>query len=103
MHLLTPLQVGRHESRKGLLFAAVMGLQNREHSLSLEFSSCMANADAQNELMKSHVAMSQEDQVSIRNKVDKKLAEELDADRHMLSVSLGLAVFIASISQFLVG
>jgi len=102
-YLATPLQVGRHELYEDVPFTAVMGLQKRERALSKAYVSYMVDEEVHNEMMKSGGAMSLEDQESRRKKADEMLTEELDADKYTLSVSLVLAVFIASMAQFLVG
>jgi SP family facilitated glucose transporter-like MFS transporter 3 len=104
---LTPLQMGRHELYELVPFTAVFGMQRKEKNLSQAFASYAADLDTmeadQIALSTSKRHLSSVEMEQRRSYASLMLLEELEMDAVMVTMPLIFAVFVAAMSQFLVG
>lgn len=103
---LTPLQMGRHELYEAIPFAAVFGLQRKERNLRTAYASYAADLD----ILEAHqiASVSKKDltqeEIARRHSVASLvIMDELQLDSVLVTTPLIFAVFVAAISQFLVG
>ncbi|KAL7533654.1 hypothetical protein ACHAXR_005368 [Thalassiosira sp. AJA248-18] len=104
---LTPLEMGRHELYDELPFLAVPGLQKKEHSLSVAFSSYAAALDTleADQYMESTTGkgLNSEEKERRLSAMSLLLLDELEADANTVTTPLIFAVLIASLLMFNAG
>ena len=104
---LTPLQLGRHELYEMVPFTAVFGMQLKERNITKAFASYAADLDTleHDQLVYSrtnqHLSVDELD--SRRNRASLLLMDELEMDALLVTTPLIIAIFVAGLSQFLVG
>ena len=104
---LTPLQLGRHELYGMVPFAAVFGMQQKERNITKAFANYAADMDALEAdqqiytLTNRHLTAAE---LSARKHHSALfLLEELEVDTVVITTPLMFALFMAGVSQFLVG
>ena len=104
---LTPLQLGRHELYEMVPFTAVFGMQQKERNITKAFADYAADLDG---IEADQLAYSQTNQhltaaelVSRKSHASLLLMEELELDAVLITTPLIVALFMAGMSQFLVG
>ncbi len=104
---LTPLQMGRQELYQSIPFTAVYGMQNMEHNMSIAVSSYAADLDTldadQKAVATTQKHLSQQELEIRRSQASLLILDELELDTVMVTTPLIFAVFVAAMSQFLVG
>jgi len=104
---LTPLQLGRHELYEMVPFTAVFGMQQKERNISRAFASYAADLDSmeadQLSFSQNNKRMSEAELNSRRSYTSLLLLDEFEMDAVLVTTPLIIAIFVAGISQFLVG
>ncbi|KAL7534440.1 hypothetical protein ACHAWF_004836 [Thalassiosira exigua] len=104
---MTPLEMGRHELYEDIPFVAVPGLQKKEHSLSVAFSSYAAALDTleADEYLASTTGkgLNPEEKEKRLSQMSLLLLDELEADAITVTTPLISAVLIASLLMFNAG
>ena len=95
---LTPTQMGRQELYQQIPFAAVFGLQKREHMVSEAFASYAAELDIMDQK-----GLSEAEKDTRRSQASLIIMDELDFDSNLVTTPLVFAIIVAAASQFLVG
>lgn len=107
MSYLTPLQLGRHELYEMVPFTAVFGLQEKERNITKAFANYAADLDG---IEADQLAYSQTNRHLTAAELNSRkshasllLIEELELDAVLITTPLIVALFMAGMSQFLVG
>ena len=104
---LTPLQLGRHELYEMVPFTAVFGMQQKERNISKAFANYAADVDTleadQLSYAQTNRRMSEAELNSRRSHTSLLLLDELELDAVLVTTPLIVAIFVAGLSQFLVG
>lgn len=104
---LTPLQLGRHELYEMVPFTAVFGMQARERSISRAFADYAGELDTieadQIAYSRTNRHMSAAELESRKSHASLLMLDELEMDAVVITTPLIVALFMASVSQFLVG
>jgi len=103
---LTPLQMGRQELYEVIPFTAVFGLQKKERNLRSAYASFAADLDvmeASQLASKSNNSFTKEDFSKRQSVAQLMIMDDLELDSVLMTTPLIFAVFVAAISQFLVG
>ena len=104
---LTPLQLGRHELYEMVPFTAVFGMQQKERNITKAFASYAAelNSLEQDQFVYSRTKqhLSTAELEALRSHANLLLMDELEMDTVLVTTPLIIAVFVAGLSQFLVG
>jgi len=103
---LTPLEMGRQELYEDIPFVAVSGLQKKEHSLSVAFSSFASAIDVleqEKHLASTGRGMKPEEKEKRLSQMSLLLLDELEADAITVTTPLIFAVLIASLLMFNAG
>ncbi|KAL3827197.1 hypothetical protein ACHAXA_006752 [Cyclostephanos tholiformis] len=104
---LTPLQLGRHELYEMVPFAAVFGMQQKERNITKAFANYAADMDtleaAQQIYNRTKRHLTAAELSSRKHHSELFLLEELEVDTVVITTPLMFALFMAGISQFLVG
>ncbi|KAL7472581.1 hypothetical protein ACHAXS_012952 [Conticribra weissflogii] len=104
---LLPLQLGRHELYEMVPFTAIFGMQQKERNISRAFASFAAELDSmeadQLSFSQNNKRMSEAELNSRRSHTSLLLLDELEMDAVLVTTPLIIAIFVAGISQFLVG
>jgi len=95
---LTPTQMGRQELYVEVPFAAVFGLQKKEHEVSQAFANYAASLDVGRQ-----ADLSEDEKTSRMSRASMIILDELEFDASVVTVPLVFAIVIAAASQFLVG
>jgi len=99
--------MGRQELYESIPFAAVFGLQKKERNLKRAFASYAADLDImeadQIALATSRKHLTSQEIENRHSNASLLIMDELELDSVMLTTPLIFAVFVAAISQFLVG
>ncbi|KAL7538806.1 hypothetical protein ACHAXR_008809 [Thalassiosira sp. AJA248-18] len=104
---LTPAQLGRHELYEMIPFTAVFGMQQKERNISKAFANYAADLDT---IEADQLAYSQTNQHLSAAELDSRkshasllLLEQLELDSVVITTPLIIGLFMAGVSQFLVG
>ena len=104
---MTPVEMGRHELYEEVPFLAMSGLQKKEHSLSVAFSSYAAQLDAleTDEYMAATTGkpLNPEEKEKRLSQMSLMLLDELEVDAITVTTPLIFAVLIASLLMFNTG
>ena len=104
---MTPVEMGRHELYEEVPFLAMSGLQKKEHSLSVAFSSYAAQLDTleTDEYMKATTGkhLNPEEKEKRLSQMSLLLLDELEVDAITVTTPLIFAVLIASMLMFNMG
>lgn len=104
---LTPLQLGRHELYEMIPFTAMFGMQQKEKNISKAFASYAADLDTmeadQALFASTQRHLSSAELESRRSQTSLMLLDELEFDAVVVTTPLIVAIFVAGMSQFLVG
>ena len=104
---LTPIQLGRHELYEMVPFTAVFGMQQRERNITQAFAEYAGQMDAieadQLEYSRTSRHLSAAELDSRKSHASLLLMEELELDAVVVTTPLIVALFMAGLSQFLVG
>ena len=104
---MTPLEMGRHELYEEVPFLAMSGLQKKEHSLSVAFSSYAAQIDTleTDEYMAATTGkhLDPEEKERRLSQMSLLLLDELEVDAITVTTPLIFAVLIASLLMFNTG
>jgi len=104
---LTPLEMGRHELYEELPFLAVPGLQKKEHSLSVAFSSYAAALDTleTEEYLTTTTGkgLNPDEKEQRLSQMSLLLLDELETEASTVTTPLIFAVLIASLLMFNAG
>lgn len=104
---MTPVEMGRHELYEEVPFLAMSGLQRKEHSLSVAFSSYAAQLDAletdEYQYATTGKHLNPEDKEKRLSQMSLLLLDELEVDAITVTTPLIFAVLIASMLMFNMG
>ena len=104
---MTPVEMGRHELYEEVPFLAMSGLQRKEHSLSVAFSSYAAQLDTleTDEYMAATTGkhLNPEEKERRLSQMSLLLLDELEVDAITVTTPLIFAVLIASMLMFNMG
>ena len=104
---MTPVEMGRHELYEEVPFLAMSGLQRKEHSLSVAFSSYAAQLDTleTDEYMAATTGkhLNPEEKEKRLSHMSLLLLDELEVDAITVTTPLIFAVLIASLLMFNMG
>ena len=107
MSYLTPAQLGRHELYEMVPFTAVFGMQQKEHNISKAFANYAAELDTleadQLIYQQTNQHLTTAELENRKNHASLLLLEELELDSVVITTPLIIALFMAGMSQFLVG
>ena len=104
---LTPLQLGRHELYEMVPFAAVFGMQQKERNITKAFANYAADMDtleaAQQIYNRTNRHLTAAELSARKHHSALFFLEELEVDTVVITTPLMIALFMAGMSQFLVG
>jgi len=104
---LTPLQLGRHELYEMVPFTAVFGMQQKERNITRAFADYAADLDGieadQLAYSRTNQHLTAAELVSRKSHASLLMMEELELDAVLITTPLIIALFMAGVSQFLVG
>lgn len=104
---LTPLQLGRHELYEMIPFYSVFGMQQKERNITKAFADYAADLDGieadQLAYSRTNQHLSPAELDSHKSHAALLLMEELELDSVLITTPLIVALFMAGLSQFLVG
>ena len=104
---LNPLQLGRHELYEMIPFAAVFGMQQKERNITKAFANYAADIDtleaAEQIYYRTKQHLTAAELSARKHHSALMLMEELEVDTVVITTPLTIALFMAIISQFLVG
>jgi SP family facilitated glucose transporter-like MFS transporter 3 len=100
---LTPLQMGRKDLYELIPFTAVFGMTKRERTMEKVFASYLADLDLFEAEQTATAPMSEVQRSHRHSHSELMLLDEFKMERVMVTTPLIFAVFVASMSQFLVG